>query len=204
VEFPASVEVVTHENTKTNMDRMASPPGFQAPAAAKPTIFAAHGGRGLPTRTFTDRVTLGSGPDRVDVYHFGRGHTNGDAIVAFPALRVMHMGDLFPGKRVPIMDSNNGGSGIAYADTLRHAHDGVPSIERIITGHSTVMSPGDLLEYSEFIRGLVDTVRAGKKAGQSAQQIAETWKIPAQYAGYTAPQPQSLRPVVELIYKELE
>jgi len=33
--------------------------------------------------------------DQTDLYHFGRGHTNGDSFVVFPAARVMHTGDMF-------------------------------------------------------------------------------------------------------------
>ena len=85
VEFPAGVEVVTQANTKTNMEKMDY---LQGRAAA----------RGLPARTFTDKLTVGKGADQVDLYYFGRGHTNGDAFVVFPALRVMHAGDIFSGK----------------------------------------------------------------------------------------------------------
>ena len=44
---------------------------------------------GSPKRTFRDTMTLGSGNDRIDLYYFGRGHTDGDAWVLFPALRVL-------------------------------------------------------------------------------------------------------------------
>lgn len=204
VEFPAAVEVVAHDNTKTNMGRMASPPGFgTAPATPAPTIFEKNGGRGLPTRTFSDRLTLASGVDQIDLYYFGRGHTNGDAIVVFPALRVLHMGDLFPGKQVPIMDANNGGSGVEYADTLEKVHAGIPEVDSIITGHSTVMTRAELSEFAAFIAELVDAVRAGKKAGHTAEQIAQSWQVPARYAGYVAPQPARLRSNVELVLKEL-
>ena len=36
-------------------------------------------------RTFTDKMTIGSGANRIDLYYFGRGHTNGDAWTVFPA-----------------------------------------------------------------------------------------------------------------------
>ena len=62
--------------------------------------------KGVPKRTFTDKMTLGSGSDRVDLFYFGRGHTGGDAWVVFPALRVLHAGDMFPNKAIPIMDKN--------------------------------------------------------------------------------------------------
>ena len=204
VEFPATVEVVTHENTKANMEKMASPPGFPPPAAPQPNIFTVNNGRGMPTRTFTDGLTLGTGADQIDVYYFGRGHTNGDAMIVFPVHRVMHMGDLFPGKQIPIMDSNNGGSGVEYADTLKRTHDGVKNVETIITGHSTPMAPKDLLEYSEFIRDFVDAVRAAKNAGQTPDQIAANWKVPEKYAEYTAPTPARLRANIDTIFKELQ
>src|SRR4051794_11356128 len=52
VEFPATVEVVTHENTKKNMEAM-RPASFVAPAAGGPTanIFTQNNGRGMPKRT---------------------------------------------------------------------------------------------------------------------------------------------------------
>ena len=45
-------------------------------------------------------MTLGSGADQIDLHYFGRGHTNGDAWVVFPALRVVHAGDIFSGKNI--------------------------------------------------------------------------------------------------------
>src|SRR5262245_18999390 len=93
VEFPATVDVVTHENTKLNMEKMVAPPGSASEGA--PNIFKANGNRGMPKRTFKDRLTIGSGADEIDLYYFGRGHTNGDTWVVFPALRAMHAGDIF-------------------------------------------------------------------------------------------------------------
>jgi glyoxylase-like metal-dependent hydrolase (beta-lactamase superfamily II) len=203
VEFPDAVEVVTHENTRANMNQMASPPGFAAPAEPKPNIFTVNKGRGLPDKTFKDRLTLGSGADQIDLYYFGRGHTNGDTMIVFPQHRVMHMGDLFPGKSMPLMDTNNGGSGVEYGETLKKTHDGAPNVDAIITGHSTMMTRKDLQQYSEFLQEFVDAVRAGKKAGQTADQLAASWKVPAKYTGYAEPQATRLRLNIEIILKEL-
>ena len=52
----------------------------------------------LPGKTYKDKLTLGSGKDRIDLYYFGAGHTNGDTFVVFPALRVLHTGDMFAWK----------------------------------------------------------------------------------------------------------
>jgi len=73
----------------------------------------------LPKRTFKDKLTLGSGKDRMDLYYFGRGHTNGDTWIVYPAVRVMQTGDIFAWKDAPLIDTANGGSGLEYPDTHR-------------------------------------------------------------------------------------
>jgi glyoxylase-like metal-dependent hydrolase (beta-lactamase superfamily II) len=203
VEFPATVEVITQENTKANMEKMAAVTGLQA-ANPPRNIFAENQGKGLPKRTFKDRLTLGKGPDQIDLYYFGRAHTNGDAWVVFPSLRVMHAGDVFSGKNLPIMDANNGGSGVDYPETVKKAHSGVKNVETVITGHSTQMTMDDLRQYAEFLQELVNAVREGKKAGQTVDQIAESWKISEKYTGYAAPQAARLRSNVQVIFDEIK
>jgi glyoxylase-like metal-dependent hydrolase (beta-lactamase superfamily II) len=83
LEFPATVEVVAHENTAALMKEMRPVTG----GPEQPQLFKDTGGRGLPTRTFKDRMTLGSGDERVELHYFGRAHTGGDAWIVFPALR---------------------------------------------------------------------------------------------------------------------
>src|SRR6187402_1835837 len=112
VDFPATVDVVVQEYTKTAMEAMRPETGL-APPAPGPSIFERNQGRGLAKRTFKDTMKIGSGADQIDLYYFGAAHTGGDAWVVFPALRVMHTGDAFHTRDLPIMDKNNGGSGVA-------------------------------------------------------------------------------------------
>ncbi len=183
VEFPATVDIVVQENTKTNMDKMMNPPGMGAPST--PTIFQQNNGRGMPKRTFKDKLAIGKGADEVDLYYFGRGHTNGDAFVVFPALRFMHAGDIFSGKNLPLLDTNNGGSGVAIGTTLAAAHDSIKNVDSIITGHSTVMTWADLAEYAQFTKDFAADVQAALKSGRTAEEIAASWKINAKYKGYS-------------------
>jgi cyclase len=201
VEFPPSVEVVAHENTAALMKEMRPVTGSTADVG---NIFADHNGRGLPKRTFGDRGTVGTGPDRVELRYFGRGHTRGDAWIVFPSLRVVHAGDIFSGKNLPLLDANNGGSGVEIGDTLAKAADGLAAdVDTIITGHSRQMTVADLREYAEFNREFLATVRDARKAGRSADDIAGTWKLPAKYAGYTEPQPTRLKSNVEVVHAEI-
>src|SRR6186713_1572439 len=121
VEFPTTVEVVTQENTAKNMEAMRVPTGVTPAPGAPKNIFKENGGRGMPKRTFKDKMTIGKGNDAIELHYFGRGHTNGDAFVVFPALRVMHAGDIFSGKNIPLLDAVNGGSGVEIGKSLDRA-----------------------------------------------------------------------------------
>jgi cyclase len=169
--FGASVEFVSQENTKTNMEKMDAFKGDKS-------VF-------IPKKTFKDKLTLGKGNDQIDLYYFGRAHTNGDAWVVFRALRVMHSGDAFAGKTTPIIDSNNGGSAVDYGKTLSKAASTIKNVDTIITGHSPRMTPADLKEYAAFNDSFVAWVKDEIKAGKTVDAAAAEYKIPAQYNGYT-------------------
>jgi cyclase len=206
VEFPATVDVVAQENTKTNMMAM-RPASFVAPPGGPaPNIFKQHEGRNLPKRTFKDKMTIGSGADQIELYYFGRAHTNGDAMVFFPSARVFHMADVFAVKGLPGMDANNGGTGVGYADTLTKAADFADraNVETIVNGHNeTTTTRADLREFIQYVRDFVKTAQDGKKAGKSVDEVAKAWKTPVKYAGYEAmPIPVRVRANVELIFKE--
>jgi len=201
VAFPATVEFVAHETTKANMEVMRPYTGRTEPPL---NVFDGTNGRGLPTRTFADRLSIGSGTDQVDLYYFGRAHTGGDAWVVFPSLRTLHAGDAFLGKRVPFLDAANGGSGVAIPDTLQKAHDTIRNVGTIITGHSTQATWADLNEWAAFNRDFLNMVRAGRSAGRTADEIASTWTIPAKYAGYDPPNSAGVRRNIQVIIDELD
>jgi cyclase len=203
VEFPATVDVVVQENTKANMEKMtppASPPPGQTPA---PNIFQANGGRGMPKRTFKDKMTIGKGADQIDLYYFGRGHTNGDAWIVFPALRTAHAGDIFSGKNLPLLDVNNGGTGVDIGNTLAKAHAGIKNVDAVITGHSTVMPWNDLQEYAQFNKDFLADMRTAMKAGKTAGETAASWKISDKYKGYTIAEAR-LKTNVQVLFSELK
>ena len=154
--FPASVDVVTHENTRKWM-------------AANPRV--ASNPVAMPDRTFTDRMTLGSGDDRIELYYFGAGHTNGDAFVVFPARRAMAAGDIFAWKMAPLIDPMAGGSVLALPDSLEKATKGIPNVDTVIEGHGDVNTWKGFQEYVQFSRALVDAAKAGM-GQKTAEEIA--------------------------------
>ena len=158
--FAPSIEKVTHENTKKWM-------------AANPQV--ASNAAVMPTKTFSDKMTLGSGRDQIDLYYFGAGHTDGDAFIVFPALRAMAAGDIFAWKMAPLIDSMAGGSVVALPDTLEKAIKGIRNVDTVIEGHGDVNTWAGFRDYTQFNRALLDAARAGM-GKQSAEEIASGLK----------------------------
>jgi glyoxylase-like metal-dependent hydrolase (beta-lactamase superfamily II) len=169
--FGASIESIVHENARTSMTKMKE---FGGPNA-----------QFLPKRTYKDKLTVGSGKDQIDLYYFGRGHTNGDTFVVFPALRTMHVGDMFAWKALPYVDADNGGSVVEQPDSLAKAA-AVANVDTIINGHIPVGTINDLKEYAAFTRDFADFARASLKAGKTADQAAAEYKVNPKFKGYVA------------------
>ena len=185
--FGATVDSVVQENTKTNMAKMDAFKGDKA--------------KFLPKRTYTDHLTIGSGKDRVELHYFGPGHTNGDTFVVFPALRVLHAGDMFPWKDAPFLDRANGGTGVSFPQTLSKVL-ALKDFDTVIPGHSPMMTRSDLQEYQKFTADLLASVRASVKAGKSLEDAtASAMSVPAKYKGY---QSERLKAGVQAIYEELK
>lgn len=204
VEFPATVDVVTQENTAASMKVMRTVSGQAPPATVGPNIFQQNDGRGLAKHSFTDKMTIGAGADRIDLFYFGRAHTNGDAFVLFPALRVLHTGDAFHTRDLPLMDANNGGTGVLYAATLAKAATALSKdVDTIINGHSpTTTTIADLRTQSEFITEFVNFVQAAKKSGKTVDDVVSTWKTPAKYVNYATPTPARIKLDAQVVWDE--
>jgi cyclase len=206
VEFPAGIEIVAHENTARLMRDMRAVSG----GPDQPKIFEASGGRGLPTRTFADRMTLGSGDERVELFWFGRAHTGGDAWVVFPALGVVHVGDAFAHKAIPPLDVNNGASGVQYPRTIANAVAALADlgVDTVVTGHyPTTLTLADLRTYADFTRDFVAAVQAAKQQGRTIDDFASGWTMPARFvdAGYVdMAHLRPIRPDVEVIWSETD
>src|SRR5687768_16221863 len=115
----ARVQIVAHANTARRVAAMAGQPPV--------------------TRTFEDRLTFGTGKDRVELYWFGAGHTDGDAFVVFPAERTMAAGDIYQLQAMPRIDRNSGGSALALPETMAKARDAITGVDKVIDGHGTTI-----------------------------------------------------------------
>ena len=186
--FPTSVEIISQENTRLNMDKMD----------------AFRGGKVnfLPKLMFKEKMPIGAGKDRVDLYFFGAGHTGGDAWVVFPALRVLHAGDMLAFKQPPTIDLDNGGSGLMYPDAVTRAATSLKNIDTVVPGHGPLMTMKDVEEFAQFTRDFRDAAVSGFNHGLGASEVAEAWRLPEKYRTYTAT-PEQIKANVQVIFSEL-
>jgi glyoxylase-like metal-dependent hydrolase (beta-lactamase superfamily II) len=190
--FGASVETIVHENARTSMIKM---PEFSGPNA-----------QFLPKRTYKDKLTIGSGRDQIDLYYFGRGHTDGDTFIVFTALRTMHVGDMFPVKALPYVDPANGGSVVEHPESLAKAA-ALPNVDTIIAGHVPVGTVNDLKQYVSFLRDFVSFARSSIKAGKTVEQAAKEYTVDPKYKGYAPsvnPRYGTPQKNLQLAYDELK
>ena len=185
--FPAAVEIVAHANVAASMKKM---PAFAD--GSKP--------QAMPDKTYTDKFTVLGGTEAIDLYYFGAAHTNGDSFVVFRNLRVMHAGDAFASKGLPLLDVNNGGSGVTYPDTLAKAAAAIKNVDVVIPGHSAVSTWKDFVDYGEFNRAVLTSVQAAKKAGKTSEQAAAELVLPEKFKDYVMTRAKDN---VATIYKQL-
>jgi cyclase len=196
-ELPASVEFVAHEGTRANMARTTCEPVTNCGA------FQGDNAKFLPKRTYTDRLTLFSGRDQIDLYHFGRGHTNGDSFVVFPAVRAMHAGDMFPRAQMPFIDTvNSGGSALEFDATLQGALSTIKNVDMVVGGHTpAAVTWNDFRTYTEFYKAFTASARDAMRRGTPVDAFIKGYTVPAAFPGFVA-DPVRVKANAEALWRE--
>jgi len=166
-------EVIAHKNVRTNLSHIKQPYYEDTPGTPI----------GLPRLTFADEMSVFVGGKEVRATHFGRGHTNGDVVVYFPELKLVHTGDLFLAQRprpdasgrqrppgAPIyVDYAQGGSFFDWTRTL----DGALALDfdTAIPGHGPVSTKADVAKFRSDVETMRTRLAGLVKAGQSKAQV---------------------------------
>jgi glyoxylase-like metal-dependent hydrolase (beta-lactamase superfamily II) len=118
----------------------------------------------LSTETYKDRMTLGEGADRIELFHTGVGHTGGDTFVVVPAAKLLFMGDVMAWNMAPFLPA---GGATAIADETEKLVEAVKDmgIVHVVEGHGHVNNWEGLLRLAKFNRALVTAARAAYDRG---------------------------------------
>lgn len=108
---------------------------------------------------------------RIEVEHFGAGHTDGDLWVYFVNADVLALGDTFWTAGYPFIDNQDGGSidaAIKWADkAIGRATDKTV----VVPGHGPVGTRADLIAFRDMLVGIRNNVAALKKQGRSLDEV---------------------------------
>ena len=126
---------------------------------------------GLPDLTLDEHMRIHIGGVPVDIYYFGRGHTDGDVVVHFPEQRVLAAGDLFTnGPGLPqLVDYPGGGSMRAWTGTLNKVL--MLDFDTVVPGHGRVSTYAEIMAFRDESQRLQDVVRDMNRAGRSPSEI---------------------------------
>jgi cyclase len=119
---------------------------------------------------FNDQSAVFLGGKEVRAYYFGRGHTNGDAVIYFPAIRTLHTGDLMAGS-TPLIDYPGGGSVVEWTKTLDAAMK--LDFDTVIPGHGPVTTKANLLTYRNNVEKLRNRAAGLIREGKSQEDVGK-------------------------------
>ena len=131
----------------------------------------------LPTETYKDHLTIGSGADQIELYHFGRGHTNGDTFVLFTAARVLCMGDVMAWNMAPFLPAGGAEAIAKETEALVKAVKG--KVDLVEEGHGHVDTFADLERLARFDRALFNAAKLHFERGDPpGTAVADLQKNP--------------------------
>jgi cyclase len=132
---------------------------------------------GMANVTLDNSLRLFLGGKRVEVYRFGRAHTDGDIVVLFPDHRVLSAGDMFTfGDATPqLIDYAGGGSARDWTGTL----DGALRLEfdQVVPGHGLVTTKQEMRKFRDStmtLRTKVHDMVVGKKTKAEIEKMLRT------------------------------
>ena len=146
----ASAEIISQRNARANMVATKMP--------------------GVPRVSFTDETEVFLGGKEVRAHYYGRGHTNGDAMIYFPDLKVVHTGDLFT-NGAPFIDYSANGSAVDWTKTIDNVLKSDWDFDVVIPGHGPVSKRADLIKYRDNFTAMRDRVSGMIRGGKSKDDI---------------------------------
>jgi cyclase len=136
-----------------------------------------------PDRTFSDTWCEKVAKEKICLYYYGAGHTNGDAIIHFENDNIVHMGDLVFNRRHPYVDRSAGANMKSWINVLNKTVAKFDSNTQYIFGHS---GPGyevtgkadELNKFRDYLGAVLTFVESEIKAGKSKDDILKNKIIP--------------------------
>ena len=124
-----------------------------------------------PTLLFDERMAFDDGERRLELIRMGPGHSKGDAIAYLPNEKILITGDLC----VNWNSGNNVGDRDADHDNWVVALDKMAQwdVKTVVPGHGRPGTTDTLRAQRDYLKDMVEQVRAGIRASKTADQLVQ-------------------------------
>lgn len=156
--------IIAHKNLRERLRSMT----HDTPDGKKPTPPAA-----LPVITFSSEITFHLNGGEAQVFHVARAHTDGDAVIHFVDLNVIHTGDALFNGLFPFIDLDNGGSVSGYIAAQKRIYELAKDDTVIIPGHGPLAKREDLKASFSMLEDARSLVRALIEKGKSEDEVVK-------------------------------
>ena len=166
-----TADVIAHKNVRANLTDIRQPYYQDDPSLPI----------GLPNLVFADELEVHLGDTETRALWYGRGHTNGDAVVYFPGLKAIHTGDLFLGRPATAQDADRpagvniyvdyaqGGSFLDWTGVLDRVLE--LDFDTVIPGHGPVSTKDDVRRFRADLEAMRDRIQGLIRMGVSKAQV---------------------------------
>ena len=105
------------------------------------------------------------------VFHVANAHTDGDSVIHFPEVNVIHTGDAMFNKLFPFIDMDSGGSVDGFIAAQKKIIAIADDETKIIPGHGVLANKADLQAAVDMLEDAQARVRALVDAGKSQEEV---------------------------------
>jgi glyoxylase-like metal-dependent hydrolase (beta-lactamase superfamily II) len=148
----AGALILAHDNVRKRMSVEQFMEAFDRTVPAAPEA-------ALPVVTFSEAVTFHINGGELHAFHVDSAHTDGDAMIHFRDVNVIHMGDVYFNGLYPFVDFSAGGSIDGIIAATKKVLEIVDDDTRIIPGHGPLSNKVELEAYLDMLVGVRDAIR---------------------------------------------
>lgn len=136
-----------------------------------------------PDQTYTDKWCEKIGNEKICLYYYGPGHTDGDSLVHFTKANIVHMGDLVFNRRHPYVDKSAGARIDNWIKILDKTTATFNNKTQYLCGHAgegydIQLKADDLKAFGDYLGNVLKFTEAEIKAGKTKEEIFKATEIP--------------------------
>ncbi len=161
--FPPGITIVAHENCRKEFfhaKRDGSPSDWNDPKLASY----------LPSVTYKDNMDLYLGSKKVELRHFGVGHTTGDTVVYFPEEKVAFVADQIFMTRPQLIHAYKGGNSFGHVKNLTLMLETLDA-EKFYNGHGECADRDGIEKHIAQMKERQNKVKALVDAGKPLEAV---------------------------------